>query len=103
MSTEHPVTQASDRFEISVDGTVAGFTQFVERDGRRIFFHTEVGKEYGGLGLGGTLVGQALTDTIEAGLTVVPVCPFVKKYAEKHPELAEHVSAAQPEDLQAIG
>ena len=78
------VTQHDDRFEISVDGTRAGLAQFVDADGRRIFFHTEVGDEYSGQGLAGTLVARALDDTREAGLRVVPVCEYVQGYVEKH-------------------
>lgn len=96
------VTQTQDRFEISVDDEVAGFAQFVDRDGRRIFVHTEIGEAYGSQGLGGTLVGEALERTIADGRTVVPVCPFVAKYVQKHPDLAEHVARPVPEDLRAI-
>ena len=45
-----------DRFEVSCDGAVAGFAQFVDHDGRRVFFHTEIGEEFGGQGLAGTVV-----------------------------------------------
>ena len=96
------VTQVPDRFEISVEDEVAGFAQFVDRDGRRIFVHTEVDETYSGQGLGGTLVGQALDQTIADGLAVVPICPFVAKYAKAHPDLAEHVVKPTPQDLQAI-
>lgn len=97
------ITQSTDRFSISVDGQDAGFAQFLDRDGRRIFFHTEIGEEFGGQGLGGQLVAKALEDTIAHGLTVVPVCPFVAKHVKKHPELEEHTSRPTPEDLQAVG
>lgn len=96
------VTQAQDRFEISVDDRVAGFAQFVERDGRRIFVHTEIGEEYAGQGLGGALAREAIGQTIDAGLTVVPVCPFIKKWLERHPQHAEHVQLPTPDDLAAI-
>ena len=47
--------------------------------------HTIVPDELGGQGLGGKLV-QAAVDYADAeGLTVVPVCPFAKKWLEKHP------------------
>lgn len=96
------VTQAQDRFEISVDGKVAGFAQFLDREGRRIFFHTEIGEEYGGQGLGGALAREMIPQTIDAGLTVVPVCPFVKKWLERHDQHAEHVALPTPEDLEAL-
>lgn len=75
---------AEDRYEILVDGSVAGFTQFVERNGAYLFPHTEIDPAYGGRGLGGALVGAAMTDMAERGDTVVPLCPFVVKYLKTH-------------------
>lgn len=80
-----------DRFEVEADGVAAGFAQFVDHDGQRIFFHTVVEPAFGGRGLGGVLVGGALTATRDEGLRVVPVCPFVKGYVDKHPEWADLV------------
>lgn len=96
------VTLHGDRFEISVDGTRAGITQFVQADGRRIFFHTEVDDEYEGQGLGGELVARALDATREAGLRVVPVCPYVRRFVAKHEEYADLVDPVTPAALAAV-
>ena len=96
------VTLAGDRFEISVDGTRAGLTQFVDSGAQRIFFHTEVGDEYSGQGLAGTLVARALDDTREAGLRVVPVCEYVKGYVEKHDEYADLVDPVTGDDVATV-
>lgn len=69
------------------DGSPVGRAEFVdspEVDGERIFVHTEVDHEFAGRGLAGLLVGEALADSIEAGLTVVPVCPLFARHLEKH-------------------
>lgn len=95
-------TSDPDRFEIVIDGQVAGFTQFVDEDGRRIFFHTEIGEQFGGQGLAGKVVAHALVATRDEGLRVVPVCPFVKKYVHKHEEFAGLADQATPQDLAAI-
>lgn len=67
--------------------TVAGLADFQDRDGEegpeRIFFHTEVGEEYGGRGLASLLIRQALLDTTATGRRIVAVCPFVKSHLEK--------------------
>lgn len=102
MSTSVTRETGPDRFEITTDGTVAGFTQFLDRDGRRIFFHTEIGEEFGGQGLAGIVVEQAVTATREEGLTVVPVCPYVAKWLTKHPEHEDITSKPTPDDLAAI-
>ncbi|WP_109472860.1 GNAT family N-acetyltransferase [Ornithinimicrobium cavernae] len=101
---EPTVRRQSDpeRFEISVDGTVAGFTEFVDHDGSRIFFHTEVSPEFGGQGLAGQVVRQALESTRDEGLRIVAVCPYVKKYVETHQEWAEHVDRVTRDMLRAI-
>lgn len=83
------VTEESDRFSISVDGTTAGFTEFVDHGDQRIFPHTEIDDEFGGRGLASILVGEALTATRAAGKRVVPVCSMVAGYIEKHPEFQD--------------
>lgn len=93
---------APDRFEVEADGVAAGFAQFVDHAGSRVFFHTVVEEAFGGRGLGGVLVGQALAATRDEGLRIVAVCPFVKGYVAKHPEWAEFVDAPTPETLAAI-
>ena len=85
------VTQASDRFSISVDGQQVGFTEYVDRDGQRIFPHTEVRDEFGGRGLATILVKEALRATRDAGLRIVAVCPMVAGFVEKHDEFADFV------------
>ena len=96
------VTLAGDRFEITVDGVRAGLTQVVDAGGQRIFFHTEVGDEFGGQGLAGELVARALDATREAGLRVVPVCPYVKRFVGKHEEYADLVDPVTPDAVAAV-
>ena len=88
------VTQESDRFSISVDGQQVGFTEYVDRDGRRIFPHTEVLDEFGGRGLGTIVIGEALQATRDAGLRIVAICPMVAGYVKKHRELDDLVDPA---------
>jgi predicted GNAT family acetyltransferase len=80
------VTAEADRFSISVDGSKAGFTEYVDHENQRIFPHTEIDEEFGGRGLATILVGEALETTRAAGLRIVPVCSMVAGYIEKHPE-----------------
>jgi len=76
------------RYEAWVDDVLAGFSQYHLRGNRIVFIHTEVHLE--GRGVGGTLVREALDDVRRQGtLTVVPLCPFVKAYIEKHPQYAD--------------
>ncbi|WP_020016191.1 GNAT family N-acetyltransferase [Promicromonospora sukumoe] len=59
--------------------------------GDRVFFHTEVDEEYGGRGLAGILVREALADSIRKNIVVVPVCPLFAAHLAKHGD--EYVAA----------
>jgi predicted GNAT family acetyltransferase len=79
------------RFEIRVDGALAGFADYSRRGGRLIFRHTEIDTSYEGRGLGSKLAQGAL-DAARAGEhAVVPLCPFIASYIEKHPEYEDLV------------
>jgi hypothetical protein len=86
---ETTVTAEPGRFTIAVDGTTVGLADFVDRDGRRIFPHTEVNPAFRGRGLATILVAEALHATREAGLRIVPACSMVADYIDRHPEFAD--------------
>jgi predicted GNAT family acetyltransferase len=87
MSNEVRDNAQRHRFELEAEGHTA-FSDY-KRDGKVITItHTEVPPALGGKGVGTRLV-RGLLDLIRAdGAKVVPVCPFVKGYIEKHPEYA---------------
>ena len=75
------------RFEVHFDGELAGFTVYEERDPTTFaFVHTEVDPAFGGHGLGSVLVRGAMDAMAARGIAVVPRCPFVRAWLEKHPE-----------------
>ncbi len=84
----------AERFTISVDGEPAGFTQYRERSGGIAFVHTEIDDRFEGQGLGSRLISFALDDARSRGVPVLPFCPFVKSYIQRHREYADLV----PED-----
>ncbi|UYM03509.1 GNAT family N-acetyltransferase [Solicola gregarius] len=91
---ERSVADAPERsrFEIIVDGRLAGFAEYQLGDGVITFTHTEIGDEYAGQGLGSTLVRTALDDVRARGLSVRPLCPYVAAYIKRHPEYADLVA-----------
>lgn len=95
------VTRAPDkhRYEISADGELAGFTEYADREHQRVFYHTEIDKRFGGRGLGSELVTFALSDTRAAGLRVVPLCPYIAKYVEKHHEFDDILDSVTDEAI----
>lgn len=48
--------------------------------------HTEVPSELGGQGIGSLLVEKVLQDIEMQKLQLVPLCPFVAGYIQKHPD-----------------
>ena len=80
------VTAEADRFTIAVDGQSVGLAEFADRDGQRVFTHTEVADGFEGRGLATILIAEALQATRDAGLRVVAVCPMVAGYVNKHHE-----------------
>lgn len=68
------------------DGTVAGFAAYRGRPGSRAFTHTEVSEAYAGQGVASQLARFAVEDVRDAGLRLVPYCPFIARWLTKHPE-----------------
>lgn len=79
--------EAARRFELTIDGRTA-FLTYARSGGRINLVHTEVPPELAGRGLGGQLAKAALEYARQGELTVVPSCPFVRGYIDKHPEYA---------------
>ncbi len=74
---------AKNRFELEVEGHTAFITY--RRDGKTVdMLHTEVPKELGGKGVGGTLAQGALDMVQASGDKVKPSCPFIAKYIDKN-------------------
>jgi uncharacterized protein len=75
-----------ERYELSIDGKVVGFTAYRARPGLIAFIHTEVDERVQGRGLGDRLIRFALEDVRARGLAVLPFCPFVNAFIERHRE-----------------
>lgn len=80
------------RFEILVDGALAGFARYRLTPGRITFVHTEVDDAHAGQGLGGTLARAALDSARARALAVRPDCPFIRTWIERHPDYADLVA-----------
>jgi predicted GNAT family acetyltransferase len=74
------------RFEILVDGELAGLATYRVRDGVVIVTHSEIDPSFRGRGLASELARQTLDTLRERGDRVVPACPFFAKYVAEHPE-----------------
>jgi predicted GNAT family acetyltransferase len=80
---DHP---ERSRFEIEVDGRRAGFADYRRADGLLAVTHTEIDPEFGGQGLGTTLVEATLQAAAAEGAGVLPQCWFVRDFIAAHAE-----------------
>lgn len=81
------------RFEAHLDGELAGFAAYRRGPGRITFTHTEVDDRFEGRGVGGELARHALDAARAEGLAVVPRCPFIGGWIDKHPEYGDLVAS----------
>ncbi|MGW3995863.1 GNAT family N-acetyltransferase [Amycolatopsis sp. NPDC004772] len=82
---------AQHRYEITVDGALAGFAVYYLEGQRIVFVHTEVAPAYEGRGLGSKLARQSLDDVRGRALRVVPLCPFYASWIAAHPDYRDLV------------
>ncbi|MDT9593146.1 GNAT family N-acetyltransferase [Nocardioides zeae] len=101
------VTDATDasRFEIHVDGALAGFAEYRLRDqGRTVAVtHTEIDDAYAGRGLAKQLAVGVLEDLRAGGRALLPYCPFFSGYVRKHPEHLDLVPAERRAEFDLEG
>ncbi|MGY1753451.1 GNAT family N-acetyltransferase [Blastococcus sp. SYSU D01042] len=80
------MTDASDqrRYEGRVDGELAAIAEYIRTPELVVFTHTEVLPGHEGRGISSELVRQALDDVRRQELKVLPLCPFVAAYVQRH-------------------
>ncbi|MET7367710.1 GNAT family N-acetyltransferase [Streptomyces sp. NPDC005566] len=75
-------------------GVIAYFVMHPE-PGALVAVHTVVEPEHAGKGIGGALATEFYAMAAREGVPVVPLCPYVAKWARRHPEQAPEA----PEEL----
>ena len=76
----------ANRYEIVVDGKLAGFAEYMLTSGLITFTHTEVLPAFEGQGIGSKLAKGALDDVRSGDRRVLPLCPFIKGWIQRHPD-----------------
>jgi predicted GNAT family acetyltransferase len=80
-------------FEIADDdGHRIGVIYYHLRDGALVMTRAEVDPGVQGHGVGSSLVGGALDQVRATGRAIVPVCPFIIYFIDKHPEYTDLVA-----------
>jgi uncharacterized protein len=82
-----------ERFEVEMEGGAKALLQYHRSRERMVFLHTEVPQAFAGMGVGGKLAKAGLDFARAEGLKVVPRCPYIAAYIEKHPEYQDLVAA----------
>jgi len=93
MPTERPPVHVRDvpersRYEATLgdDATPAGLLGYTLSNDWMALVHTEVLEGFEGQGVGSRLVRAVLDDARQRGLRVIPKCPFVVRWLERHAE-----------------
>jgi predicted GNAT family acetyltransferase len=81
---------ADNRFVVRLEGHEAELVYHRNGD-RLVLVHTEVPDEMSGHGVGGRLVGAAVARAESEHLTIVPWCPFARRWLQDHPDVAARV------------
>lgn len=76
---------ALDRFELSIDGNLAGIAEYQDTASERAFVHTEIYPEHAGQGYGREFVQAALDSTRQQGFGILPLCPMVLHFVASRP------------------
>jgi uncharacterized protein len=84
-----------NRYEIRDGDRVLGLAAYERRGDTIVFTHTEVDPHAGQEGLGSTLVRAALDDVRSKGGSVVPLCPFVRGWIDRHQDYADLVASSR--------
>ena len=76
-----------ERFEARDDsGALTGFVTYQLTGSVIVYTHTEVDPVFQGQGIGSTLARAVMDDAKARGRTVVPICPHVSAWLDKHHE-----------------
>ncbi|WP_343910082.1 GNAT family N-acetyltransferase [Nocardioides aquiterrae] len=87
----------ASRYEAHIDGELAGFAEYQLADRLIVFTHTEVDEKFEGRGVGSALARFALDDVrADGSRQVLPLCPFIKGWIDRHPEYQDLVYGAPP-------
>lgn len=77
---------ALHQYEFRIGDLIPRIEYIKTKNGEIYLSHTEVPSALEGKGVGSSLVRLALEDIERQQLRLVPLCPFVAGYVQKHPE-----------------
>jgi hypothetical protein len=91
-STSAVVDQPAEHRFVYVEDDIEAQLVYRADPERLVLVHTEVPKALGGRGIAGRLVRAAVDRAEASGETVVPECPYARKWLEDHAEEAARIT-----------
>lgn len=88
MTTDYKLIDNAEKhqYEFHIDGLVPRIEYILSKNGEIYLTHTEVPSALEGKGVASQLVLKTLEDIERRNLRLVPLCPFVAAYIQRHPE-----------------
>ena len=85
-----------------LNGRRVGLATWVKVKETVILPHAEVDPSMRGQGIGSLLARRAFDDARAEHLLVLPRCPFMKRWADLHPDYRDIVRAPKPGEMMAL-
>ena len=79
------------QYELRDGGEVVGLIRYRREPGAIALVHTDVDPDLEGTGAAGELVEGALLDLRSRDLRVIPICPYVRSWIDRHRAYADLV------------
>lgn len=90
------------RYSAYIDGLRIGFASCIQVRDTVLLPYVEVDVERRDLGLGSLLVRRVMDDARTEGNTVLPLCPFARRWTELHPDYLDVARRPKAGELAAV-
>ena len=90
------------RYAAYLEGVRIGFASCVQVHDTILLPHVEVDPERRDLGIGSMLVRRVLDDAWAEGNSVIPLCPFARRWVDLHPDYAQVARQPKPGERGAM-
>lgn len=90
------------RYTAYLDGARIGHATWVKVHDTVVLPHAEVERTWENQGIGSMLARRAFEDARADGLTVLPLCPFMKRWADLHPDYRDIVRSPRPGEMASV-
>ncbi|HZU57083.1 MAG TPA: GNAT family N-acetyltransferase [Actinocrinis sp.] len=102
MSIEIRDERDEGHYSAYLNGQRIGYATWVKVHDTVVLPHAEVVPAWERQGIGSMLARRAFEDAKADGLTVLPLCPFMKRWAELHPAFRDIVRTPRPGEMPAV-